>query len=58
MNKDDFTFDNYREDMNCPVCGSKISVTEYVCNEGICDKCWEKEYSEFEIYDWGGEDDE
>ena len=57
MNKDNFTFDNYREGMNCPVCGGKISVTEYVCNEGICDNCWEKEHSEFEIYDWGENDD-
>lgn len=57
MNEDNFTFDNYREGMNCPVCGGKISATEYVCNEGICDNCWEKEHSEFEIYNWG-EDDE
>ena len=53
MSKDNFTFDNYREGMNCPVCGGKISATEYVCNEGICDNCWEKEYPEFEICDWG-----
>lgn len=53
MNKDNFTFDNYRDSMTCPVCAGNISATEYVCNEGICDKCWEKEYPEFEIYDWG-----
>lgn len=57
MSKDNFTFDNYREDMKCPMCGGKISATEYVCNDGICDNCWEKAYSEFEIYDWR-EDDE
>lgn len=57
MNKDNFTFDNYREGMKCPMCGGKISATEYVCNDGICDNCWEKAYSEFEIYDWR-EDDE
>lgn len=57
MNKDNFTFDNYREGMNCPVCGCWVSYKESIYNEGICDNCWEQEHSEFEIYDWG-EDDE
>lgn len=56
MNKDNFTFDNYREGMNCPVCGHWVSLKEYIYNEGVCDDCWEKEHSEFEIYDWDGEE--
>lgn len=56
MNKDNFTFDNYREGMNCPVCGRWVSLKEYIYNEGVCDDCWEKEHSEFEIYDWDGEE--
>ena len=35
----------------CPVCGGWVSYEEYIRNEGICDNCWEKEYSEFDIYD-------
>lgn len=57
MNKDNFTFDNYQEGIHhCPVCGRWVSLKEYIYNEGVCDDCWEKEHSEFEIYDWDGEE--
>lgn len=58
MSKDNFTFDNHQESIHhCPVCGCWVSLKEYICNNGLCDDCWEKEYSEFEIYDyWDGEE--
>lgn len=57
MNKDNFTFDNYQEGIHhCPVCGRWVNLKEYIYNEGVCDDCWEKEHSEFEIYDWDGEE--
>ena len=30
---------------------------EFEIYGGICDECWDKEHSEFEIYDWGDDDE-
>ena len=53
MSKDNSMFDNYREGMNCPVCGCWVSYKEYIYNNGLCDNCWEKEPPELDIYDRG-----
>lgn len=60
MSKDNSMFDHCRGSMTCPVCGRWVSYEEYIHNEGICDDCWDRELSEFEIYDRydRGEDDE
>ena len=41
----------------CYLCEAPLTFLEWSCNGGICDECWDKEHSEFEIYDWGDDDE-